>query len=42
MQMWTTEVILKDWFDRWEAFYIVYGFDDDDGTGHVVFSEEQE
>jgi hypothetical protein len=38
----TTEVNLKDWFDRWEAFFIEYGFcDDDDGTGHVVFSEDQ-
>jgi hypothetical protein len=34
-------VNLKDWFDRWEAFCIEYGFGDDDGTGHVVFSEEQ-
>jgi hypothetical protein len=40
-QMWTTEVNLKDWFDRWGAFYIEYGFGDDYGTGHVVFSEEQ-
>jgi hypothetical protein len=40
-QMWTTEVNLKDWFDRWEAFCIEYGFGDDNGTGHVVFSEEQ-
>jgi hypothetical protein len=40
-QMWTTEVNLKDWFDWWEAFCIEYGFgdDDDDDTGHVVFSE---
>jgi hypothetical protein len=39
-QMWTTEVNLMDWFDRWEAFGIEYGFGDDDGTGHIVFSEE--
>jgi hypothetical protein len=39
--MWTTEVSLKDLFDRLEAFCIEYGFGDDDGTGHVVFSEEQ-
>jgi hypothetical protein len=40
-QMWTTEVNLKDWFERWEDFFIEYGFGDDDSTGHVVFSEEQ-
>jgi hypothetical protein len=34
-------VNLKDWCDRWEAFCIEYRFGDDDGTGHVVFSEEQ-
>jgi hypothetical protein len=34
-------VNLKDWFERWEAFCIEYGFGDDDGTVHVVFSEEQ-
>jgi hypothetical protein len=39
--MWTTEVNLKDLFDRWEAFCIEYGFGDDDGTGQVVFPEEQ-
>jgi hypothetical protein len=40
-KMWTTEVNLKDWFDRWEEFCIEYRFGDDDGTGDVVFSEEQ-
>jgi hypothetical protein len=40
-QMWTREVNLKDWFDRWGAFCIEFGFGDDDGTSHVVFSEEQ-
>jgi hypothetical protein len=40
-QMWTTEVNLKDLFERWEAFCIEYGFGDDDGTCHVVLSEEQ-
>jgi hypothetical protein len=39
-QMWTTEVNLKEWFDRWEVFCIEYGFGDDDCTCHVVFSEE--
>jgi hypothetical protein len=38
-QMWTTEVNLKYWFDRWEAFCIEYVFGDDDGTENVVFSE---
>jgi hypothetical protein len=39
--MWTTEVNLKDLFDRWEAFCIEYRFGDDDGTDHVVLSEKQ-
>jgi hypothetical protein len=38
--MWTTINNIDAWYDRWQSFFLEFGFADDDGQGELPFTEE--